>query len=169
MPPVSFTSAPVNSVWNPTCSLDAGMSIPKKGIRASPMSTHRTSARYSRLSSSMLHFTPHTFSSPSCELAHSWTSSNFTMTSYLVFKSPVAGLQKDCRLDWTGLQKDWTTVAILVLWQLRPVQLPWFSPGVKTSCNWLQPVFWGILPHLPYKDTTHYLPMQVTTYFMIFD
>ena len=25
--------------------------------------------------------------------------------SYLEFKSSVAGLQKDCRLDWTGLQK----------------------------------------------------------------
>ena len=31
---------------------------------------------------STLHFVPHTFSSPSYELAHSWTSSNYTTTFY---------------------------------------------------------------------------------------
>ena len=64
------------------CSLDAGTSTPKKGIRALPVSTLRTFARFSQPSSSMLRFAPHTFSSLSYELACSWTLSNFTTTSY---------------------------------------------------------------------------------------
>ena len=34
----------------------------------------------------------------------------------LVFKNPVLGPQKDCRLNWTGLKKGQTVVAVQALW-----------------------------------------------------
>src|SRR5882724_9726941 len=46
----SFVSVPESSEPNPTHSLDDGTSILKRGIVTMPVSTHRTTARYSLLS-----------------------------------------------------------------------------------------------------------------------
>ena len=85
---LSFTSTQEDSARDLMCSLDAGTSIPKKGIRASPVSILRTFAWCSRLSNSTLCFMLHTFlkSSMSCKLVHLWTLNNSTTTSYPCYR-----------------------------------------------------------------------------------
>ena len=45
---------------------------------------------------------------------------------YLVFNSLVLGLQKDHRLNWTRLKKDWTAVAVQALWWSVHISKPTF-------------------------------------------
>ena len=71
----------VSLVLSPTPWLDNGMSTPKRGIRASPKWTHRTSDWCLQLNSSQTHFALPIWRSLFSEPVHLWTLSASTPTS----------------------------------------------------------------------------------------